>query len=109
MNVMSDQLNNHTDLVVKEMKEQKEQNKEFMQKVDFKLGQMKKELQEADFRACYSHTGAVMEQIDRQTEAITKFLKEKEAKRDRDVYSFNHNLMAQMKEQNDKVVSSICN
>lgn len=42
MNVMSDQISNHTDMVVKELKDPKEKNKEFMDKVDFKLGQMKK-------------------------------------------------------------------
>lgn len=76
MNVLSDQISNHTDMVVKELKEQKEKNKEFMDKVDFKLGQMEKELQEADFRACYSHTGAIMQEIEKQTVDITKFLKE---------------------------------
>ena len=33
MNVMSDQISNHTDMVVKELKERKEKNKEFMDKV----------------------------------------------------------------------------
>ena len=35
MNVMSDQISNHTDMVVKELKDQKEKNKEFM---EFQVG-----------------------------------------------------------------------
>ena len=42
MNVMSDQISNHTDMVLKELKEQREKKKEHMDKVDFKLEQMKK-------------------------------------------------------------------
>ena len=63
MNVMSDQISNHTDMVLKELKEQREKNKEHMDKVDFKLGQMKKQLEEADFRACYSHTGTIIQEM----------------------------------------------
>ena len=50
MNVMSDQINNHTDMVVKELKDQRDKNKAFMDKVDSKLGQMKKELQKIQRR-----------------------------------------------------------
>ena len=44
MNVMSDQMNNHTSMVVNELKEQKEKNTKFMEKVDKKLLEMKKDL-----------------------------------------------------------------
>ena len=42
MNIMSDQLNNHSTLVVNELKDQREKNLKFMEKVDNKLLQMKK-------------------------------------------------------------------
>ena len=46
MNVMSDQINNHTTMVVNELKDQREKNTKFMEKVDAKLLQMKKDLQQ---------------------------------------------------------------
>ena len=45
MNVMSDQINNHSTLVVNELKEQREKNAKFMEKVDAKLLQMKQDMQ----------------------------------------------------------------
>ena len=45
MNVMSDQINNHSTLVVNELKDQREKNTKFMEKVDNKLLQMKKDMQ----------------------------------------------------------------
>lgn len=51
MNVMSDQISNHTDMVLKELKEQREKNKEHMDKVDFKLGQMKKTAGRSGFQS----------------------------------------------------------
>ena len=45
MNVMSDQINNHSTLVVNELKDQREKNTKFMEKVDAKLLQMKKDMQ----------------------------------------------------------------
>ena len=44
MNVMSDQINNHSTMVVNELKDQREKNTKFMEKVDTKLLQMKKDL-----------------------------------------------------------------
>ena len=41
MNVMSDQINNHSTLVVNELKEQREKNTKFMEKVNSKLLLMK--------------------------------------------------------------------
>ena len=45
MNVMSDQINNHTTMVVNELKEQREKNTKFMEKVDKKLLDLKKDIQ----------------------------------------------------------------
>ena len=45
MKVMSDQMNNHSTLMVNELKEQREKNTKFMEKVDKKLLAMKKDLQ----------------------------------------------------------------
>ena len=45
MNCMSDQINNHTTLVVNELKEKREKNAKFMDKVDKKLMEMKKDMQ----------------------------------------------------------------
>ena len=45
MNVMSDQMNNHSTLVVNELKDQREKNLKFMEKVDKKLLEMKKDMQ----------------------------------------------------------------
>ena len=45
MNCMSDQINNHSTLVVNELKEQREKNTKFMEKVVKKLIEMKKDLQ----------------------------------------------------------------
>ena len=45
MNAMSDQINNHSTLVVIELKDQREKNLKFMEKVDNKLLQMKKDMQ----------------------------------------------------------------
>ena len=45
MNVISDQINNHSTMVVNELKEQREKNAKFMEKVDSKLLQIKKDMQ----------------------------------------------------------------
>ena len=45
MNVMSDHMNNHTTMVVNELKDQGEKNLKFIEKVDNKLLQMKKDMQ----------------------------------------------------------------
>ena len=45
MNVMSDQMNNHTTLVVNELKEHKEKTTKFMDKVDKKILELKKDVQ----------------------------------------------------------------
>ena len=67
MNIMSDQISNHTDMVVKELKEQKEKSKEFMDKVDSKLGQMKTELQKI-----LNENDDKKEEMTKQTETIVK-------------------------------------
>ena len=45
MNVMSDQINNHTTMVVNALKDQREKNTKFMEKVDKKLLDIKKDIQ----------------------------------------------------------------
>ncbi|XP_078315793.1 uncharacterized protein LOC144620056 [Crassostrea virginica] len=118
MNVMSDQINNHTDMVVKELKEQREKNTKFMQKVDAKLLQMKKDLQKI-LKEKEDKKEDNQEESTKQTDIIVKeqrqiyglivgkfkAQKEKIEETERNDDSFKHNLMSQMKEQNEKIVS----
>ena len=112
-NVMSDQISNHTNLVVKELKE----NKEFMDKVDSKLGQMKKELQKIQ----KEKDDKKEDEMTKQTETIVKEqrqiygllaekfkeVRQKIDEKERNANSFNPNLMTKMKKQNDKIVSAV--
>ena len=119
MNVMSDQINNHTDMVVKELKDQREKNTKFMQKVDAKLLQMKKDLPKILKEKEDKKEEIQEEESTKQTDIIVKeqrqiygliagkfkAQKEKIEETERNDDSFKHNLMSQMKEQNEKIVS----
>ena len=88
MNVMSDQLNNHSSLVVNELKEQREKNTKFMEKVDSKLLQMKKDMQK-------------LLMLDKKLREMMERIEKLERSDD----SFKQKLMGKMKDQNEKIVS----
>ena len=88
MNVMSDQLNNHSTLVVNELKEQREKNTKFMEKVDSKLLQMKKDMQK-------------LLMLDKKLREMMERIEKLERSDD----SFKQKLMGKMKDQNEKIVS----
>ena len=116
MNVMSDQMNNHTTLVVNELKEQKEKNTKFMEKVDKKLLEMKKDLhklvedhkENTDGRTKQSQ---LIIKDERERFAIhDKKLREITERMDKweiDQDSFRHNFTSQVKEDNQKLISTM--
>ena len=121
MNVMSDQINNHSTLVVNELKDQREKNTKFMEKVDNKLLQMKKDMQKLLKDAKKEENDEDEEGRSKQTVLILKeqrgyyAMLDKEFKKviqriekaERSDDSFKHNLMGQVKEENEKIVSVI--
>ena len=120
MNVMSDQMNNHSTLVVNELKEQREKNLKFMEKVDKKLLEMKKDLQkilkedkkenEEDKEGRTKQTLLIMKDQRESTVMLDKKLREMTERMDkweRSDDSFRHNLTGQVKEDNEKIVSVI--
>ena len=116
MNVMSDQMNNHTTLVINELKEQKEKNTKFMEKVDKKLLEMKKDVQKLLKENEQNEHGQT-----KQTHLIIKDERERFAihdkklreitermdKWERDQDSFRHNFTSQVKEDNQKLISTM--
>ena len=120
MNVMSDQLNNHSTLVVNELKDQREKNLKFMEKVDNKLLQMKKDMQkllkdekkenDEDDEGRNKQTLLIVKD-QRQTYGLIaqkfKEIRERIDKQELADSTFKHNLMGQLKEENEKIVSVI--
>ena len=113
MNVMSDQMNNHSTLVVNELKDQRETNLKFMEKVDNKLLQMKKDMQkllkdekkenDEDDEGRNKQTSIIVKDQRESTIMLDKKLREmieRMEKLERSDDSFKHNLMGQLKEEN---------
>nr|XP_022307990.1 uncharacterized protein LOC111113993 [Crassostrea virginica] len=116
MNCMSDQINNHTTLVVNELKDQREKNAKFMEKVDKKLLEMKKDMQkllkenETDTNGRTKQTLLIMKDQRESTVMLDKKLREMIERMDtweKSDDSFRHNLTGQVKEENEKIVSAI--
>ena len=120
MNVMSDQMNNHSTLVVNELKEQKEKNIKFMEKVDKKLLEMKKDLQkllkeekkenDEDEEGRNKQTSIIVKDQRESTVMLNKKLRqmvERMEKWERDDNSFRHNLTSQVKEDHQQLVRVI--
>ena len=114
MNCMSDQMNNHSTLVVNELKEQREKNTKFMEKVDKKLLEMKKDLQkflkenEEDTNGRTKQRSIIVKDQRESTVMLDKKLREmteRMEKWERSDDSFRHNLTGQVKEENEKIVS----
>ena len=120
MNCMSDQINNHSTLVVNELKDQREKNLKFIEKVDKKLLEMKKDLQkilkedkkenEEDKEGRTKQTLLIMKDQRESTVMLDKKLREMTERIDkweRSDDSFRHNLTGQVKEDHQKIVSAI--
>ena len=116
MNVMSDQMNNHTSMVVNELKEQKEKNTKFMEKVDKKLLEMKKDLhkliedhkENTDGRTKQSQL--IVQDQRQSTVMMDKKLREmteRIEKWERDQDSFRHNFTTQVKEDHQQLISTM--
>ena len=116
MNVMSDQMNNHTTLVINELKEQKEKNTKFMEKVDKKLLEMKKDLhklvedhkENTDGRTKQSQL--IVQDQRQSTVMMDKKLREMTERMDkweRDQDSFRHNFTSQVKEDHQKLIGAV--
>ena len=120
MNVMSDQMNNHTTLVVNELKEHREKNAKFMEKVDKKLLEMKKDMQkllkdenkenDEDEYGRNKQTQLIIKDERERFAIIDKqFLKigDRMDKWERSDDSFRHNLYTQVKEDNQKLLGTM--
>ena len=115
MNVMSDQINNHSTLVVNELKDQREKNTKFMEKVDSKLLQMKKDMQkllkEENTEDGRTKQTDIIVKDQRQTYGLIakhfKEIRERIEKAELSDATCKHNLMGEMKDQNEKIVSVI--
>ena len=120
MNVMSDQMNNNSTLVVNELKDQREKNLKFMEKVDNKLLQMKKDMQkllkdekkenEEDEYGRNKQTSIIVKEQRESFAIIDKELmkvRERIDKQELADTTFKHNLMGDIKDQNQKIVSVI--
>ena len=116
MNVMSDQMNNHTTLVVNELKEHKEKTTKFMDKVDKKILELKKDVQkllkenEQNEQGQTKQTHLIIKDERERFAIIDKeFIKVRERmeKWERDDDSFRHNFTSQVKEDNQKLISTM--
>ena len=116
MNVMSDQMNNHTTLVINELKEHKEKTTKFMDKVDKKILELKKDVQkllrelETDPNGRTKQTHLIMQDQRESTIMLDKKLREMTERMEnweRSDDSFRHNLSGQVKEDHQKLIGAV--
>ena len=114
MNVMSDQINNHTTMVVNELKDQREKNTKFMEKVDKKLLEMKKDMQkilkenEVNEQGQTKQTHIIVKN-DRELflilEKMMMGIMEKHDTQELKEDTFKHSILAVVKEQNQELIT----